>query len=135
VNAVVPTPVQQPKCPDGLTLYCDCEWTSDPEKNNIELGAVPSPVKLPKCPKGWTLHCGCDWPSDDAVSVYSKAEVSSNDAGVGFNNQFFKTIFVIAIGSLSMIAVLYLYVRSKKELMHRYEYTPINDHESVDNKL
>ena len=102
-STLVPTPVQLPECPNGWTLHCDCEWTSGPEKNNIEHGAV---------------------------SVDTKAEVSSNDAGIGFNNQFFMGIIVGAIGSLSMNVVLYLYTRSKKELMHRSEYTPINDRES-----
>jgi hypothetical protein len=102
-STLVPTPVELPECPNGWTLHCDCEWTSGPEKNNIEHGAV---------------------------SIDTKAEVSSNDAGIGFNNQFFMGIFVGAIGSLSMIAVLYLYTRSKKEINHRSEYTPINDRES-----
>ena len=101
--------------------------------------AVPSLLPtLPICPNGWKVHCDYEWISGPekinfehgAVSVDTKAEVSSNDAGIGFNNQFFMGIFVGAIGSLSMIAVLYLYARSKKEIKHLSEYTPINDRES-----
>ena len=106
-STLVPTPVELPECPHGWTLHCNCEWTSGPEKKNIEHGAV---------------------------SVDTKAEVSSNDAGIGLNNQLIMGIImgiiVGAIGSLSMIAVLYLCTRSKKEIMHRSEYTPINDRES-----
>ena len=98
-STLVPTSVQLPECPNGWTLHCNCEWTSGPEKKNIE---------------------------HDAVSVDTKSEVSSNDAGIGFNNQFFMGIFVGAIGSLS----LYLYTRSKEQIMHRSEYIPINDRES-----
>jgi hypothetical protein len=104
---LVPTSVELPECPNGWSLHCDCEWTSGPEKKNIEHGAV---------------------------SIDTKAEVSSNDAGTGFNDQLIMGIvmgiIVGAIGSLSMIAVLYLCTRSKKEIMHRSEYTPINDRES-----
>ena len=89
--------------PRWVKVHCDYEWISGPEKINFEHGAV---------------------------SVDTKAEVSSNDAAIGFNNQFFKGIFVGAIGSISMIAVLYLCTRSKKEIMHRSEYTRIIDRES-----
>jgi len=102
--------------------------------------AVPSlvPTELPICPNGWKVHCDYEWISGPekinfehgAVSVDTKAEVSSNDAGIGFNNQLIIGIFIGAIGSLSMIVVLYLCTRSKKEIMHRSEYTPINDRES-----
>jgi hypothetical protein len=102
-STLVPTSVELPECPHGWTLHCNCEWTSGPEKKNIEHGAV---------------------------SVDTKAEVSSNDAGIGFNNQLIIGILIGAIGSLSMIVVLYLCTRSKKEIMHRSEYTPINDRES-----
>jgi hypothetical protein len=101
--------------------------------------AVPSLLPtLPICPNGWKVHCDYEWISGPekinfehgAVSVDTKAEVSSNDAGIGFNNQFFMGIFIGAIGTLSMNVVLYLYTRSKKEIMQRSEYTPINDRES-----
>ena len=103
-STLIPTVVELPECPDGWTLHCNCEWTSGPEKNNIDYGAV---------------------------SVDTKAKVSSNDADIIAYNQFIMGIFVGAIGSLSMIAVLYLlYTRSEKEINHRSEYIPINDRES-----
>jgi hypothetical protein len=96
-STLIPTPVELPKCPDGWTLHSICEWTYGPEKNNIE---------------------------HDAVSVDTKAEVSSNDARLGYN-QFFMGVFVGTIVSLS----IYLYTRSKKEIDLRSEYTRINDRE------
>ena len=97
-STLIPTPVELPKWPDGWTLHSICEWTYGPEKNNIE---------------------------HDAVSVDTKAEVSSNDARLGYN-QFFMGVFVGTIVSLS----IYLYTRSKKEIDLRSEYTRINDRES-----
>ena len=102
-STLVPTEVELPECPDGWTLHCNCEFTYGPEKNNIE---------------------------HSVVSVDTNAKVSSNDADIGYN-QFFMGIFVGAIGSLSMIAILYLlYTRSEKDINHRSEYIPINDRES-----